>query len=535
MAYLEPKLVGKVSQKQVLTPGLVQMVSLLTLNKLELTEMIQQELVQNPVLEEGTEIVETEAASETDRNPENPEEASEGAATAEAEVDTTDAEYQRLMEAEALNHCTTEPEPAPENSVEVAAPPEPEPVADDPYADIDFQSFDNYLNDGSSRPRESEVFEKPSFENFLAKPQTLTDHLEWQLGLATVEDKVRLACHSIIGNLNEDGYLCAVDENGREIPITLEEIAESGDHSLEDVQSALEVVQHFDPPGVAARDLRECLMIQLKILGEDESIAIDIVRDHLHKLQNKQFKEIAKALNKPLDVIMEEVEIIKALDPRPGQKYNRAQPRLIEPDVFIVKVGDQYTVVTNEDEVPQLRLSPTYRHMLERDALNKEVKNYVKDCFKSAVQLLKNIEQRKHIIVKVCEAIIRRQTEFLDKGIDQLKPMMIKDVAEEVGVHPSTVSRAVANKFAHTAQGVFELRFFFSEAVNGPMGNGTSLLIVKRKVKKYIDNEDPRNPLTDEKIAQMLKEEGISVTRRSITKYREDLKIPSTHQRRLRS
>src|SRR5947208_639551 len=432
MAYLEPKLVVKVSQKQVFTPGLLKKVSLLTLNKLELTEMIQQELVQNPVLEEGTEIVETEAASETDRNPENPEEASEAAAAADGEADTTDAEYQRLMEAEALNHCVTDPEPTPEASVEVAAPAEPDTVADDPYADIDFQSFDNYLNDGSSRPRETEIFEKPSFENFLAKPQTLTDHLEWQLGLATVEDKVRLACHSIIGNLNEDGYLCAVDENGREIPITLEEIAESGDHSLEDVQNALEVVQHFDPPGVAARDLRECLMIQRTILGEDESIAVDIVRDHLHKLQNKQFKEIAKALNKSLDVIMEEVEIIKTLDPRPGQKYNKAQPRLIEPDVFIVKLGDQYTVVTNEDEVP-------------------------------------------------------------------------------------------------------ELRFFFSEAVNGPMGNGTSLLIVKRKVKKYIENEDARNPLTDEKIAQMLKEEGISVTRRSITKYREDLKIPSTHQRRLRS
>src|SRR5881396_1991137 len=527
MPYLEPKLVIKPTQKQVLTPGLVQMVSLLTLNKLELTEMIQQELVQNPVLEEGTEIVEpTEASSEVDLNPENPDGPPEAAATVDG--DTTDAEYQRLMEAEALNHCVTDPEPTPETSVEVAAPAEP-------YADIDFQSFDNYLNDGSSRPRETEVFEKPSFENFLAKPQTLTDHLEWQLGLATVEDKIRLACHSIIGNLNEDGYLCAVDENGREIPITLEEIAESGEHSLEDVQNALEVVQHFDPPGVAARDLRECLMIQLTILGEDESIAVDIVREHLHKLQNKQFKEIAKALNKPLDVIMEELEIIKALDPRPGQKYNKAQPRLIEPDVFIVKVGDQYTVVTNEDEVPQLRLSPTYRHMLERDALNKEVKNYVKDCFKSAVQLLKNIEQRKHIIVKVCEAIIRRQGDFLDRGIDQLKPMMIKDVAEEVGVHPSTVSRAVANKFAHTAQGVFELRYFFSEAVNGPMGNGTSLLIVKLKVKKFIENEDPRSPLTDEKIAHMLKEEGISVTRRSITKYREDLKIPSTHQRRLRS
>src|SRR6266704_535315 len=507
MPYLEPKLVIKPTQKQVLTPGLVQMVSLLTLNKLELTEMIQQELVQNPVLEEGTEIVEsTENAPELDAAREAPEQAQT------ADADGTDAGYEALTEAAARDHCVTEPEPTAEGAVDVAAPAEPEPM-DDPYADIDFQSFDNYL----------------------AKPPTLTDHLEWQLGLSTVDENVRLACHSIIGNLNEDGYLWAVDENGREIPITLEEIAESGEHTLEDVQKALEVVQHFDPPGIAASDLRECLLIQLQILGEEDSVAVEVVRDHLHKLQNKQFKEIAKALNKPLDVIMVEVEIIKTLDPRPGQKYNRAQPRLIEPDVFIVKVGGQYTVVTNEDEVPQLRLSPTYRHMLERDALNKEVKNYVKDCFKSAVQLLKNIEQRKHIIVKVCEAIIRRQTEFLDKGIDNLKPMMIKDVAEEVGVHPSTVSRAVANKFAHTAQGVFELRFFFSEAVNGPMGNGTSLLIVKRKVKKYIENEDARNPLTDEKIAQMLKEEGISVTRRSITKYREDLKIPSTHQRRLRS
>jgi RNA polymerase sigma-54 factor len=524
MAYLEPKLVVKVSQKQVLTPGLVQMVSLLTLNKLELTEMIQQELVQNPVLEEGTEIVEASPDSATQEGVDR---------TASAEVDGGDAEYQALSEAAARDHCVTENEPAPEVAVDVASP-EPEP-AEDPYADIDFQSFDNYLNDGASRPREIEVFEKPSFENFLAKPQTLTDHLEWQLGLATVEDNIRLACHSIIGNLNEDGYLLAVDETGREIPITLEEIAESGEHSLEDVTKALEVVQHFDPPGVAARDLRECLLIQVRVLGEDDTIVAEIVQDHLHKLQNKQFKEIAKATGVSLEIVMDAVEIVKHLDPRPGQKYNRTQPRLIEPDVFIVKVGGQYTVVTNEDEVPQLRLSPTYRHMLERDALNKDVKNYVKDCFKSAVQLLKNIEQRKHIIVKVCEAIIRRQGDFLDKGIDHLKPMMIKDVAEEVGVHPSTVSRAVANKFAHTAQGVFELRYFFSEAVNGPMGNGTSLLIVKRKVKKFIEQEDPRNPLTDEKIAQMLKEEGISVTRRSITKYREDLKIPSTHQRRVRS
>jgi len=505
------------------------MVSLLTLNKLELSEMIQQELVQNPVLEEGTEIVEvTETEPELDGARDSPEQ------VPAADADGTDAEYQALTEAAARDHCVTDPEPTAEGAVDTAAPAEPEPV-DDQYGDFDFEGFDNYLNDGASRPRETEVFERPSFENFLAKPSTLTDHLEWQLGLSTVEENIRLACHSIIGNLNEDGYLCAVDENGREIPITLEEIAESGVHTLEDVQKALEVVQHFDPPGVAARDLRECLLIQLQMLDEDDTVAAEVVRDHLHKLQNKQFKEIAKALNHPLNVIMDALEIVKHLEPRPGQKYNKTAPRLIEPDVFIVKVAGKYTVVTNEDEVPQLRLSPTYRHMLERDALNKDVKNYVKDCFKSAVQLLKNIEQRKHIIVKVCEAIIGRQTEFLDKGIDQLKPMMIKDVAEEVGVHPSTVSRAVANKFAHTAQGVFELRYFFSEAVNGPMGNGTSLLIVKRKVKKFIENEDPRSPLTDEKIAQMLKLEGISVTRRSITKYREDLRIPSTHQRRVRS
>ena len=316
MAFQDLKLVTKLAQKQVLTPGLVQMVSLLTLNKLELTEMIQQELVQNPVLEEGTEIVES-TTSEMELGQES---AEHSTASSEVDADGTDAEYQSLKEAAERDHCVTEPEAAPEATIEAAAPPEPEPAADDPYADIDFQSFDQYLNDGASRPRETEIFEKPSFENFLAKPQTLTDHLEWQLGLATMDENIRIACHSIIGNLNEDGYLCAVDESGREIPIALEEIAESGEHTLEDVQKALEIVQQFDPPGVAARDLRECLLIQLKFIGEDESLAVDVVRDHLHKLQNKQFKEIAKALNKPLSAIMEEVDIIKQLDPRPGQK-----------------------------------------------------------------------------------------------------------------------------------------------------------------------------------------------------------------------
>jgi RNA polymerase sigma-54 factor len=540
MGFLEPRLSLKVQQKQILTPGLVQMVGLLTLNKLELIDKIQQELVENPVLEEGTEIVEGMQES-ADRDIEHEAElaaASKAADTLQVpelsgvsesmEMDDGDAQYSVVSDREVTLEHTAD-------SVPVEAE-----IRDDPYDDIDFRSFDDYLNDSSSRPREAENFEKPSFENFLAKPPSLTDHLTWLLGLAAVEPPVRLACHSIIGNLNEDGYLIAADENGKEVSIALEEIAESGGHSLEDVEKALAVVQRFDPPGVAARDLRECLLIQLRVLDdegniEEDSIAVDIVRDHLDKLKNKQYREIAKAIGKPLEEVMAAVELIKALDPRPGQKHNKNEPRHIEPDVFIVKIGDQYTVVNNEDEMPQLRLSTTYRQMLEKDVINKEVKNYVKDKFKSAVQLMKNIEQRKHIIVKVCESIVRRQIDFLDKGIDQLRPMMIKDVAEEVGVHPSTVSRAVANKYAHTAQGIFELRYFFSEAVNGPMGNETSLLIVKRKVRKFIDEEDPKNPLTDDKIAQMLKDEGISVTRRSITKYREDLKIPSTHQRRTRS
>jgi RNA polymerase sigma-54 factor len=507
MAYLENRLVLKTTQRTALTPGLVQMVNLLALNKLELVDMIAEELVENPVLEEATEVLEEQEPEVSQEKPDVP--------------DTADEHYEKLKERE-------------ENSEPTVEKPEPEPADEDQFRDFDLQEFENYLNDGATRGRETEVFERPSFESFLSRPSTLTDHLEWQLGLIAVDDPIRVACLSIIGNLNEDGYLAAVDEKGREIPILLEEIAESGNHSVQEVERALLIVQGFDPAGVAARDLRECLLIQLALFDGDHPAAMQIVTDQLRKVQNQQFKEITKALKQTLEEVLAAVNVIKTLDPRPGQKYNKPEARHIEPDVFLVKVGDEHKVVANEDEVPQLRLSQTYRKMIEKGAADKEVRNYVRERFKSAVQLLKNIEQRKNIIVKVCEAIVRHQSGFLDNGIDWLKPMMIKDVAEEVGVHPSTVSRAVANKFTHTSQGVYELRFFFSEAVSGTHGATTSLTLVKLKVKRLIDAEDRRKPLTDEKIAQLLKEDGISVTRRSITKYREDLKIPSTHQRRVR-
>ena len=472
----------KVAQKQILTPGLVQMVSVLALNKLELREMINQEMVANPVLEElaeDTPVPEDVQKKEAADKPVEPP-ADQGVVSGD-------------------NH--------------------------DSFQEIDFGSFfDNYLDPGYRSP-EAEVIEKPSFENFLSQPASLSDHLEWQLSLSICSETVQESGHSIIGNLNEDGYVTA----------TLEEIAQSGGHQLEDVQAALALVQEFDPLGVAARDLRECLLIQLRTLAPENTLAQHIVSEHLKQLQNKQYREIARALDRPVKSIERCVEVIRKLDPRPGQRYNRAETRLIEPDVTFAKMGEGYQVLMNEDGLPQLRLSRHYRRLLETSGTTREVRNYVKERFTSAIQLIKNIEQRKHTIIKVCEAIIRRQGEFLDKGIDTLRPMMIKEVAEEVGVHPSTVSRAVANKYAHTPQGVIELRFFFSEAVQGPSGGSTSLINLKRLVKRMIEEEDAGHPLTDDQIAQSLREKGICVTRRTVAKYREDMRIPSTHQRRVKA
>jgi len=472
----------KVAQKQILTPGLVQMVSVLALNKLELREMISQEMVSNPVLEEVPEDVPSleDVAKKTEP---------EKTATPSPEVTARDGERQ------------------------------------DSFEEIDFGSFfDEYLDPGYKSPA-AEVVEKPSFENFLSQPTSLADHLEWQLNLSICPDEVREAGHSIIGNLNEDGYLTA----------TLEEIAQSGEHQPADVEAALALVQQFDPLGVAARDVRECLLTQLRHVAPDNTLAQQIISEHLRQVQNKQYREIARAVDRPVKAVERCVDLIRKLDPRPGSRFSNATTRLIEPDVAFVRAGDTYQIVLNEDGLPQLRLSHHYRRMLGEGGTTREVRNYVKERFTSAIQLIKNIEQRKQTIIRVCEAIIRRQKEFLDRGIDNLRPMMIKEVAEEVGVHPSTVSRAVANKYVHTPQGVYELRYFFSEAVQGPAGGLTSLINLKRLVKKMIEEEDNLHPLTDEEITHRLREVGYCVTRRTVAKYREDMRIPSTHQRRVKA
>jgi RNA polymerase sigma-54 factor len=480
MAWQGLKLNLKVAQKQILTPGLVQMVSVLALNRLELKEMINTEMVANPVLEELSE-----------------------------EATTTDNYSDE-------NFLKNETEKVPEK-----------PEAN-PFDEFDVGSFFNqYLDTGGDggQSQEREISERPSFEKFLSSPAGLSEHLNWQLSMTICSDAVREIADNIIGNLDENGYLAASNE----------ELLQDGKYTQDDLEDALAVVQDFDPIGVGTRDLRECLLLQLKAFDPQNALAHQVVSEHLKQVQSNQLKEIARALNRPLEVIKHTLEVIKKLDPRPGLRYNKTEPRLVEPDVYFRKVDGLWEVFLNEDDMPQLRLSPTYRRLLARDAADREVRNYVKERFTAAIQLLKNIEQRKHTILRVCQSIIARQGEFLDHGPDALKPMMIKEVAEEVGVHPSTVSRAVASKYAHTPQGVLELRSFFSESVNGPEGGGMSLLTLKRLVKKMIEEEDGAKPLTDEHIAQKLEDSGIHVTRRTVAKYREDMRIPSTHQRRVKS
>jgi RNA polymerase sigma-54 factor len=568
MVLLQPKLSLRVSQKQILTPGLVQMVSVLALNKLELTDMITAELTENPVLEELEDSV-----------------------PLLDDVSAREEQKERESSAAAL-------EEAPKTAEEK-----------DPFEEIDFGSFfRDYLDPGMRSPIEMEDNERPSFENFLSKPTSLSDHLLWQLGSLHVKEDVYRAAELVIGNLNEDGYLIATEDEllglmnyeqaVLEMPPAAPEpaapavapqdpaepaaavpedaatteylgrISEASSamtprpalvpprtepsrvpFSRDALREAIDLVRQLDPIGVGARDLRECLLAQLSHLkaierknnnhhnGELGAIddAIVMVDQHLHALQLKNHKDVAKAMSRPLEAVMAGMEFIRTLDPRPGLRYNKVETRLIEPDVAFVKQGEGYIVVMNDEEVPQLRLNPAYRRLLHRDAAEKDVRNYVKERYKSAIQLIKNIEQRKQTILRVCYVILARQRDFLDHGIDELKPMMIKDVAEEIGVHPSTVSRAVANKYAHTPQGVFELRYFFTESVNGPEGGGTSLLILKRRVKKLIEDEDAAHPLTDEQITHILQSQGIQVTRRTVAKYREDMHIPSTHQRRVKN
>lgn len=474
---IQQKLHTRLVQKLILTPSLQQAIKLLPMSTLELADMLTQEVVENPMLEE----VPTE-----DLQPaETPAEAEQPAADAEQPKDATDG------------------------------------WEDNDYAEF----FGEYLDDGY-RPRPvREVRELPPIENTLSTVASLSDHLLWQLTLQTDDGLQREIGTAIIGNLDDDGSLVA----------SVEEIAAMGDWSIDDVERALTMVQQFDPVGVAARDLQECLILQLRHLGLGDTITETIVAEHLRLLQNHQIAEISRRLGITVDDLKHHVDIIRQLDPKPGARHNPQQSQYVIPDVYIVKVEDEYVAALNEEGLPQLRISPVYKRLLDKSGAGSsdETRAYVKEKFRSALWLIKSVDQRQKTIHKVATSIIKFQRDFLDHGIESLRPLVLRDVANDIGMHESTVSRVVNNKYMHTPQGVFEMKYFFHSGISSSYGENVSSVTIKQRIRKIIDNEDPRKPLSDSKIVNILQSEGLILARRTIAKYREELKIPTSNQRKV--
>jgi RNA polymerase sigma-54 factor len=469
---IQQKLHTKLVQKLILTPSLQQAIKLLPMSTLELAELLNQEMVENPMLEEVP-TEELQPAEQPAEKPETP-----------ATTSKTDA-----------------------------------------WEDADYEYFfGDYLDDGYRPRTPQEVKELPPIENTLSTAASLADHLRWQLSLQTDDEAVKAIGDAIVGNLDDDGYLVA----------SVEEIAQMGEWPIGEVERALQHVQTFDPIGVAARDLQECLTLQLRYLGLGATITERIVTEHLKLLQNHQVPEIARRLGVTVDELKEHIEIIRNLDPKPGSRYNPNQSQYVIPDVYVAKVEDQYVAMLNEEGLPQLRISPVYRRLLDKGGDNTdETRAYVKDKFRSALWLIKSVDQRQKTIHKVATSIINFQREFLDFGIEHLRPLVLRDVANDIGMHESTVSRVVNNKYMHTPQGVFEMKFFFHSGISSSYGDSVSSVTIKQRIRKIIENEDPRKPLSDSKIVSILQKEGLMLARRTIAKYREELKIPTSNQRKL--
>src|SRR5829696_1213664 len=471
---IQQKLHTRLVQKLILTPSLQQAIKLLPMSTLELADLLNQEMVENPLLEE----VETE--------------------------ELQPAEQQQQQE-----------KPADQQPADKG----------DAWDDADYDYFfGDYLDDGYRSRTPSEVKELPPIENTLSSAASLSDHLMWQLAMQTELDSVKEIGGAIVGNLDDDGYLVA----------SVEEIAAMGEWPVAEVEMALQHVQTFDPIGVAARDLQECLWLQIRHLGLEGTPSEKIVTEHLRLLQNHQVPEIARKLGMPIEELKTHIEIIRNLDPKPGSRYNPSQSQYVIPDVYVVKVEDQYVAMLNEDGLPQMRISPVYRRPLDKNTENSdETRAYVKDKFRSALWLIKSVEQRQKTIHKVATSIINFQRDFLDRGIEYLRPLVLRDVANDIGMHESTVSRVVTNKYMHTPQGVFEMKYFFHSGISSQYGESVSSVTIKQRIRKIIENEDPRKPLSDSKIVTILQREGLELARRTIAKYREELKIPTSNQRKV--
>jgi RNA polymerase sigma-54 factor len=532
------RLTTSLSQRLVLTPQLRQRIEMLQMTTLELTDLIQQQLNENPVLEEVATQEEARELAEkildhmaSGGDLENlPAERVEGAApeigspgsngAGEGEGEATYTEGEPETEFTAGNEA--------DGDVQVAAPEGgEEATADttrDAFEEVDFgREFQDYLDPGYKTQEFEYKEDAPTFEQFLTKPPSLADHLEWQLHMDCAEGEVCDAAEAVIGNLDEDGRLNA----------TKEEIAAQGGWSEDLVERARQLVMRLEPVGCGARDVRECLLVQLEVRGDSERLASRLISEHLESLQQHKLPHLAKQTGVDIESLAAELQFIRTLDPYPGRRYSADEPILISPEIYIEKLDENgdYIIYFADDGSPRLRINPSYQQMLSQ-GVTKETRDFIKDKMRSAVDLLRNIEHRRQTIYRVVESIVNRQRDFLDKGVQHIKPMMLKDIAEDIGMHLSTVSRVVNRKYAHTPQGVIELRRFFTEGMLNEEGEEVSTRIIKLKIKKLIEEEDSHNPITDDQVVKILVKDGIKLSRRTVAKYRDQMNIPGSRERR---
>jgi len=487
---MEARLELKLQQKLIMTPQLQQAIKLLQLSRLELSQSVAQELIENPVLEEMT------SEESADEQP-----SEEGEAVAETQT-ATETPPEALPETEGTQELKSDLEVGPE--------------------------WDEYLNEMSDGRdygnAEADDKELPSYDQTLTRLPSLSDHLLWQLHLSTSDPDLVKGGEEIIGNLDDDGYLRA----------TLDELAQQSGVFLGEMKRALDLVQGFDPLGIGARDLRECLLIQVRQLDLQGTLVEKIIQDHLGDLEKRKYPNIAKALNvTPQEVMEASQTIIHELEPKPGRPYLTADTNYVVPDVYVTKIEDRYVVQLNDEGMPRVRINPYYRKLLSRnEAIDKVTKEYVEERLRSAQWLIKGMEQRNKTIYKVAESIVKFQREFLDQGISHLRPMVLKGVAEDIEMHESTISRVTTNKFMHTPQGIFPMKYFFTTGFSDGNGADISSLTVKDAIQRLIKEEDLATPLKDQQIVDVLKERGIEIARRTVAKYREELRIPPTSVRK---
>ncbi len=523
------KLTTSLSQRLVLTPQLRQRIEMLQMTSLELTDLIQQQLLENPVLEEVPSQEEVQEIAEkvldhlanSDSNSFEESSPEPGSPSTNGSGDADVLSSLPAADGEGTGDVVAGAEHDEGGSEEGAT----DEGQRDAFEEIDFgREFQDYLDPGYKTQEIEYKEDAPTFEQFLTRPPSLAEHLEWQLNMSSMDSEVREAAICVIGNLNADGRLGASNE----------EIAAMEKVSEEIVERARQEVMRLDPVGCGAREVKECLLVQLEVLGESDRLAVRLISEHLADLQQHKLPHLSKQIGIDVETLLEELQFIRTLDPYPGRRYSSEEPILISPEIYIEKLDendDDYVIYFADDGSPRLRVSQQYQQMLSQGVSN-ETKSFIREKMRSAVDLLRNIEHRRQTIYKVVESIVQRQKDFLDHGVQYIKPMMLKDIAEDIGMHLSTVSRVVNRKYAHTPQGVIELRRFFTEGMLNEEGEEISTRIIKLKIKKLIEEEDSHNPITDDQVVKILAKDGIKLSRRTVAKYRDQMQIPGSRERR---